>query len=314
MSNGAFLSRAGLIENLKNYLLAGRSAAVLGGPMIGKSTLARRLKDEIDAGASRAVLIDLRGLSAPDAFWPILLEGLLRQGIGPETKNRYRRPPASFPETMTQLHSLYEKAPAETLRRPLLLLLDHCEALLPFRETLFSQIIHLTRELTLPSIEATCWIGGADFEAWSAGPSTLFNPPLRRYPLSAIPIREARRIIRERLGAGANPEEADRIWSQTGGHPLLMMRAFGAKNEPPLEALQAALRRAVRPEEEAVLDRLDPEGGWTLLEALRDSEGRKFPKPLLDRLCMLGLTIRTLIDGVAAIRLTSPLFAQVAKK
>jgi hypothetical protein len=36
-------------------------------------------------------------------------------------------------------------------------------------------------------------------------------------------------------------------------------------------------------------------------------DGQHPPKELLDRLCMLGLIIRTLMDGVAAVRMTSPL-------
>ncbi|MBI3804326.1 MAG: ATP-binding protein [Nitrospirae bacterium] len=312
MSKEAFRSRTGLLENLKGQLLAGRWAAVVGGPMIGKTTLARRLKEMIDAGPNRAVLIDLNGLPAPDLFWPKLLEALLQQGIGPETKSRYHRPPNSFPELMTQLHHLYEKAPSEIHSRPIVLLLDNAEALLPFSETLIPQIINLAQELTLPPIQAISWIGGASFGDWVLANPAAFKPPLRLYPLSAIPIREAREIIREALGPTASSEAADRIWNDTGGHPLLLNHAFGEEGGPSVEALQAALRNALRPEEEAILDRLDPAGRWTILDDLRDREGQKIPKPQLDRLCMLGLTIRTLIDGIAAIRLTSPFFNQVS--
>ena len=100
-----FISRAGLIENLRNHLLAGRWAAMVGGPLIGKSTLTRNLADQLRAEGARPILVGLRDLASPEQLWASLMEAILHQGIGPGRKNPYRKNPAGLPELMTQLHA-----------------------------------------------------------------------------------------------------------------------------------------------------------------------------------------------------------------
>jgi hypothetical protein len=313
MSSSSFPSRLGLIENLRNHLIDGQWAALFGGPMIGKSTLARRLAKELDEAGRKTVFLPIPLLISDSAFWPHLLETLLQQGIGPTARNPFKRPPAALPDLMSQLHHLYERAPSEIAAHPVILILDDCDHLLR-HEILIPQIVHLALESTLPSIQAICWVGGPAFADWVAAHSGAFKLQLRLYPLSVIPIREARRIIREQIGSERPVEEIDRIWNETGGHPLLLEQTFTPKGDRSAETLRGQLRQILRPEDEAILDQLDPGGRWTILDALKDQTGEKIPKPALDRLCMLGLTVRTLIDGVAAIRLTSPLFAQVTEK
>ncbi|MCG3115790.1 MAG: ATP-binding protein [Candidatus Manganitrophus sp. SA1] len=313
MSSSSFPSRLGLVENLRNHLLAGQWAAMFGGPLIGKTTLARRLAGELDDAGAKAVSLQLPLLISDSAFWPLLLEALLHQGIGPAARNPFKKPPASLPDLMSQLHHLYERAPSEIAARPVILILDDSEHLLR-HEALIPQIVNLALESTLPSIWAICWVGGPAFADWVAAHPGTFKRALRLYPLSVIPIREARKIIREHLGPEKPVEEIDRIWNETGGHPLLMERAFNRQETPSTKSLRDQIRQTLRPEDEAILDQLDPVGRWTILDALKDKKGEKIPKPALDRLCMLGLTVRTLIDGVAAVRITSPLFAQVTKK
>jgi hypothetical protein len=313
MLSFSFPSRLGLVENLRNHLLAGQWAAMFGGPLIGKSTLARRLAKELDEAGRKAVFLQIPLLISDSAFWPQLLEALLQEGIGPAARNPFKKPPAALPDLMLQLHHLYERAPSEIASRPVILILDDCDYLLR-HETLIPQIINLALESPLPSIQAICWVGGPTFSDWVAAHSGAFKVKLRLYPLSVIPIREARRIIREQLGPEKPVEEIDRIWNETGGHPLLLEQTFTPKGTRSAETLRGQLRQILRPEDEAILDQLDPGGRWTILDVLKDQKGEKIPKPALDRLCMLGLTVRTLIDGVAAIRLTSPLFAQVTEK
>lgn len=311
--SSSFPSRIGLVENLRNHLLAGQSAAMFGGPMIGKSTLARRLAEELNGAGRTAIFLHIPLLLADSALWPILRDAFLQQGIGPTARNPFKKAPTSLPELMSQLHHLYERAPAEIAARPVILILDDCDHLLR-HSALISQIVEFGFESTVPSLQATCWVGGAVFADWIAAHPTAFKLPLRLYPLSVIPIREARRIIREQLGPEKSAEEIDRIWNETGGHPLLMEQAFHPDGSPSAKTLRSQLRQTLRPEDKAILDQLDPGGKWTLLDALKGPTAEKIPKPALDRLCMLGLTVRTLIDGVAAIRLTSPLFAEVAER
>ncbi len=313
MAASSFPSRSGLVENLRNHLLAGQWSAMFGGPMIGKSTLARRLAGELNGAGGKGIFLRLPPLLSESAFWPLLLEAVLQQGIGPAARNRFKKPPASLPDFMSQLHHLYEPAPPEIAARPVILILDDCDHLL-CHETLIPQIVDLALESTLPSIQAVCWVGGPVFADWVAAHPKVFKLPLRLYPLSVIPIREARQIIREQLGPAEPVAEIDRIWNETGGHPLLLEEVFHPEEAGTTQILRGQLQQMLRSEDQAILDQLDPRGGWTILDSLKNKKGEKIPKPALDRLCMIGLTVRTLIDGIAAIRLTAPLFAQMTER
>lgn len=302
-----FISRAGLIKNLRNHLLAGRSAAMVGGPMIGKSTLAQNLADQIKQKGAVPVLLRLKEVASAAQLWSALMEAILHQGIGPEQKNPYRKNPATLPEIMTQLHHVYEKAPSEVAARPLILLLDDADHLLSFSDHLLSQIVNLGLESVSPSVHSICWIGGPAWEAWLKHHADELKSPIRLYPLSVIPIREAKQIIRDHLGSEHAADKAERIWSETGGHPYLLERAFDRDGRDPVGALSERLLGQLQPQERALLGRLDPSGHWTILNELKLEDGRQPPKELLDRLCMLGLIVRTLMEGTAAVRVTSPL-------
>ena len=308
-----FISRSGLIENLRNHLLSGASAAMIGGPMIGKSTLAQNLADQIKERGFFPILIGLNGMNTPAEFWARLMEAILHQTIGIGQKNPYRKNPDSLPELMKQLHHIYEKLPQEIAARPLILLLDDCDRLLSLPEPPVPQIVNLAMESVSPSIHAICWIGGAAWEAWlKAHPDAMKNP-IRLYPLSVVPIREARGLIQAWLGETGTDDAVRHLWNETGGHPVLMEKLFDDAGDETLTLLSERLAREIGPAEEAVLSRLDPDGKWTELQALEGEGGQRPSKALLDRLCMLGLTIRTLKDGTAAIRWVSPLLGRAGK-
>lgn len=308
-----FISRSGLIENLRNHLLSGASAAMIGGPMIGKSTLAQNLSGQIRERGASPILIGLNGMNTPAEFWARLMEAILLQTIGIGQKNPYRKNPDTLPELMKQLHHIYEKLPPEIAARPLILLLDDCDRLLSLPEPLPPQIVNLAMESVSPSIHAICWIGGAAWEAWlKAHPDAMKNP-IRLYPLSVVPIREARGIIQAWLGETGTDDAVRRLWNETGGHPVLMEKLFDDAGDETLALLSERLAREIGPAEEAVLSRLDTNGNWTELQTLEGEGGERPSKALLDRLCMLGLTIRTLKEGTAAIRWVSPLLGRAGK-
>ena len=96
-----------------------------------------------------------------------------------------------------------------------------------------------------------------------------FKTSVRLYPLSVIPIREARAIIEDQLGPDASRGEVDRIWNETGGHPFLLGEVLGKGSGGELAELGATLWREVRPEEEAILHQLDPSGRWTILDTIK---------------------------------------------
>lgn len=280
---------------------------MVGGPLIGKSTLTQNLADQLRADGARPILVGLRDLASPEQLWASLMEAILHQGIGPGQKNPYRKNPASFPELMTQLHHIYEKAPSGVASRPLIILLDDADRLLTLPGGGVHQIVNMALESVAPSIHAICWIGGAEWERWVREHAGDLKSPVRLYPLSVIPIREAKKIIKEQLGAGHPSGETERIWSETGGHPYLLEKAFAAEKANPVGDLSERLFSQLQSQEKAILGHLDPSGNWTILSDLKMEDGRHPPKELLDRLCMLGLVVRTLMEGTAAIRITSPL-------
>ncbi len=304
MLNPPFKSRRGLVQNLKKQLLSGRSAVMIGGPMIGKTTLAHDLSEEILDTKNRAILISLKEMKTTSDFWALLMEAILKQGISPETKNPFRKSPDSFMKLMSQLHHIYEKTSDEVNSRKLILLIDDCDRFLPDETALISQTLNMAMELLLPAIDAICWIGGLEWSDWVDGHSKDFLMPLRFYPLSVVPIREAREIISEKLG----PSAFSQVWRETGGHPFLMSQAFGETSLAGLKTLNEKLTQLVKAEEIQILDQLDSGGQWMILENLKERDGKNPQKKRLDRLCMMGVIVRTLNDGTAVVRKTAEVF------
>ncbi len=305
MLNHPFTSRRGLIQNLKKHLLLGRSAAMIGGPMIGKTTLAHDLSEEILDTKNRAILISLKEMKTTSDFWALLMEAILKQGISPKAKNPFRKSPDSFMKLMSQLHHIYEKISDEVNARKLILLIDDCDRFLPDQTALVSQIVNMAMELLSPEIDAICWIGGLEWGDWVDQHSADFLMPLRFYPLSVVPIREARRIITEELGLAA----VGGVWQETGGHPFLMSQAFGETSRVDIEILRKRLFHLLQVEEIEILERLDAEGQWLKLENLKGKNGEIPAKKLLDRLCMMGVVVRTLDEGIAVLRKIVPVLA-----
>lgn len=307
MLKAPFPSRVGLVENLGNHLSAGGWAAMVGGPMIGKSTLTQNLADRLRENGASPIRIGLNGIDSPSAFWAVLMEAILHQGLGPDQKNPYRKNPATLQDLLQQLHHIYEKVPSKVAARPMILLLDDCDPLPSLPGGLISQIVNLALESVSPSIHSICWIGGPAWEERLRSHPGELTRPVRLYPLSVIPIREAKKIIKDRLGPEATADEIDRVWNRTGGHPFLLENAFDGREERGVGALAERLLMGLKTDERAILERLDRSGDWTMIDALRTKEGLKPPKESLDRLCMTGLIVRTLMEGTAAVRITSPL-------
>lgn len=274
--------------------------------MIGKSTLAAQLAEGINDGQHQAVLLSLMDADTDAGFWSLTFEALIREGMGWDRKNPYRKNPASRPEFMSQIHHIAEKTSQQQKSKQVILLIDDCERLLPQGEKRIAQIANMAMELTSPSIHAICWIGGLRWEDWAQAHTEAFIVPLRFYPLSVVPIREARKIIQEQLGA----EQVKTIWNATGGHPYLMELAFAEGNGMKIDALLKRIDAELRPEEDALLAQIHPKGDWMVLDTLKDAQGHRPAKRLLDRLCMAGLIVRTLDQGTAVVRRTSPLLNQ----
>ncbi len=281
---------------------------MVGGPLIGKSTLARQLlqKFKDDPASLSPVFIPLEQMQSSADFWGILMKGILRDLLDPNGQNPYRKGPDSLAKLMTQLHYFSEKKPERFLRKKLVLLIDDCDRFLPDAAACIAQIENMRMELMAPSIEAICWIGGLSWLDWVDTHEKDFGGPLRRYPLSTVPIRETRSIIQTQLG----PEKVAPVWEETGGHPFLLEKYFGGIPNYTLDQWNQRIWSDLRPAEKAVLNRLDPKGKWHILDDLKMEDGTKPSKTLLDRLCMAGVIVRTLEQGIAVLRITSPLIRE----
>jgi len=298
MSDKPFLSRVGLLKNLSRHLLQGKWAAMIGGPMIGKTILAAQLTDLIRDAHTRAVLVLPGEIKQRFEWWPLLSRAIFSQGFSSGQNNPVLKSSNSLSELLSQLQHLDEERMAQ---RKLILLIDDCDRILDWSEELISELVALSR--VMPSLHAICWIGGPVWGDWVLENREVFKVPVRCYPLSVVPIREARAILLEHVG----PEEADRVWHETGSHPFLIEKYFRNEKRRQPHELCKRLWQELRPEEKTLLSQLDPDGGWMSLEDVSGADGHRPDKALIDRLCMLGLAVRTLDQGRAVIRITSPL-------
>ena len=243
---------------------------MIGGPMIGKTTLASNCADLFQDDLTQAVLLFPKKVESPSSL-------------------------------LSEINERSEKIGSAAASQKWILFIDDCDCLLKISQALISDIVALSQ--SLPSLHAICWIGSPALGDWVNEHSDIFQKPLRLYPLSVIPIREARAIILNQWG----PSEVSQVWHETGGHPFLIENRFSENNSASMDLFRERLWKEVRSEEALVLSQLDPEGGWMALEDLRDSKGVCPEKSLLDRLCLIGLIVRTLDEGAAVVRLTSPL-------
>lgn len=191
-------------------------------------------------------------------------------------------------------------------RKPIILLIDGCEALLPDPSGFVKQVHELTEEMN-QAVRGLVWVGGVAWGEWAMAHRQEFNHPIRYYPLGVLPPKEARPILTQGLSEGTPSSELERLLDLSGGHPYLL-RALLERQEIPLDGFFSELWKAASsPSEQVILSRLVSAGSWVHLEDLRDGRGGKPPKAILDRLATLGLIIRTLVEGAAAARIVSPL-------
>jgi hypothetical protein len=303
----AFVSRVGLLRSLSQHLLRGKWVAMIGGPMIGKTTLAGRLTDLINDAQNRVVIVSPLKVKQSSEWWSLVGKAFSSQGFLADTNNFNLGPTCSLSELISQLQNFNEKESHEPASRKLILLIDDCDRILHWSAGLIAQIVGMVG--ALPFIHAVCWIGGPGWGDWVVEHPDVFKVPVRLYPLSVVPLREARAILLEYVGS----EEAERVWYETGGHPFLIEKYLEDNNGMQTHNLSKRLWQELQPEEEKILSQLDPNGAWMILEDVKDTDGHRVQKALIDRLCMIGLTVRTLDQGRAVIRITSPLLTHTRK-
>jgi len=197
--------------------------------------------------------------------------------------------------------------------RPAVLLIDGCDALLPDPGEAVRWAGRQIRSLG-GAVRAVVWAGGVAWGGWAMAHPKEFGHPIRYYPLTALPPKEARPILLEGLPDGISHSEVERLLALSGGHPYLLKRLLDGP-EPDVDRFFAGLWKAADAvHERAVLGRLISAGRWVSLEELRDLPGGRPTKSTLDRLAMMGLIQRTLVDGAAAVRIISPWLAEWVRR
>lgn len=209
--------------------------------------------------------------------------------------------------------SLNFKAARKHSADPIILLIDGCEMLLPDP----GEAVRRAREHIQKmdeAVRAVVWAGGVGWGEWAIAHKKEFGQPIRYYPLVALPPKEARPILLENRPGGTPASEVERLLNLSGGHPYLL-KQFLENPAADCDGFFAELWKAADSiHEQAVLQRLVSAGTWISLEDLRDAAGHRPAKATLDRLAMLGLIQRTLVDGAAAARIVSPLFVDWARR
>ena len=196
---------------------------------------------------------------------------------------------------------------------PVILLLDGCETLLPDPTPFLDSLLSASRPWG-KRLRSIVWCGGVSWGEWATAHRSSFGSHYRYYPLGVLPPREARAFLRHAMAEAATASEIERRLDIAGGHPYLlsgMLRPGNGECDAFFSELWSA---AASPDERAVLSQLIGNGSWVLLGDLKNESGGKPPKKLLDRLAILGLITRTLVDGSAAAKAVSPLLGAWAAR
>ncbi|HEY4485347.1 MAG TPA: hypothetical protein VI702_03360 [Nitrospiria bacterium] len=196
---------------------------------------------------------------------------------------------------------------------PFILLLDGCEGLLPNPIPFLRTIQERSRKWG-KRLRGAVWCGGVSWGEWAMAHRSSFDRPLRYYPLVVLPPKEARPFLRQHLPKETTSSEIEGFLEAAGGHPYLLSNLLRPL-EGDTDAFFSGLWDAAgSPDERAVLTQLIENGSWILLADLKTVSGGKIPKRVLDRLAILGLITRTLVDGSAAAKAVSPLLGEWAAR
>jgi len=201
--------------------------------------------------------------------------------------------------------------PAQCLsavEHPAILLIDGCERLLPDPAPFLQQISQAALRAG-SQLGGSVWAGDTRWGEWAMAHRSVFTCPIRYYPLIVLSPKEARLFLKRHWSADVPSSELEWVVELSGGHPYLLSRMV-EQRERDFHAFFAELwNTADGPAERGIITQLIQAKAWVLLQDLHDEAGGAAPKPVLDRLAVIGLINRTLVDGAAAAALVSPLLA-----
>ena len=265
---------------------------------LGREKLVRNLLDHLGKGVSAVVA------GGPGMGKTTLLQQTARSIVDGVT-------PVSINLLKNQPHDLAKRIPNG--RDPVILLLDSCEVLLPDPSPFVNETLHLCSQ-SGRNVPAIVWAGGVPWGEWAVANRSEFSDPIRYYPLIALPPKEARPFLRYHLPKEISSSELERLLDLAGGHPYLLSQVLEPADVKCDFFFAELWNAAGSPTEHAVLIQLIEAGSWVPLEDLRNENGDKPPKSILDRLAILGLINRTLVDGGAAAKVISPLLGHWVRR
>lgn len=221
----------GRVEEQDRLLFAIRSgrqgiAAVMGGRGMGKTSLALRLQRELSAHDPdvRPVLIR-RPQARPEDF---VVQLGIQIGV-------------SLDATMV-VESLVESVEELPVRR-LVAFIDEVEALVTTRDgRALLDNLRIAYEALGGKLGIVVF-GGASLRQLLESETSAFLRTAEWIPLRGLTQEETGQLMREPLGLTFSEDVIETVWSQTGGHPLLLQRVLET-------AVAFAQSRASRPERE----------------------------------------------------------------
>ena len=263
---------------------------------LGRKAVVRNLLDPLTAGTSAVVMGGPK--MGKTTFLHQTAESL-----------SHRVQPILIDLKIDQPSDLSHKIP--DTKDPVILLLDGCETLLPDPSPFLNQIIQSPRKLGA-KICGTVWAGGVDWGEWAMAYMGEFISPIRFYPLILLPPKEARPFLENHLPKKIPSSKLQQLLDLAGGHPFLLS-GMVKKAKEDYDSFFMELWNAVeKPSERRILIQLIEAGSWVFLQDLKNETGDQVDKGVLDRLAILGLIDRTLIDGAAATKVVSPLLGDWA--
>ncbi|HTP42848.1 MAG TPA: hypothetical protein VML36_10545 [Nitrospiria bacterium] len=273
------LGREAMVKNLLSHLGPGGSAVAAGGPRMGKTTFLHQIA-AAGADAFRVIQVDFATGPRPD--------------------------PAHI-----KLNEL--SGGASAMHCPVLLLIDGCERLLPDPAPFINGISQAVRHSEM-SLAGGVWAGDARWGEWAMANQPAFTDPVRYYPLIVLPPKEARLFLKCHWSDDVPLSELEWVAELSGGHPYLLARMVeGPKRD--FDTFFAELWSAAdSPAERDVIAQLVQAKTWVELQDLKDDAGGRVPKSVLDRLAVVGLINRTLIDGAAVAAAVSPLLGDWVRR
>jgi hypothetical protein len=278
------LGREAMVNNLLRHLGSGGSAVVTGGPRMGKTTFLHQIAAAA-ADAFRLVQVDLATGPRPD--------------------------PAQI-----NLHGSNGGVPA--MHFPVLLLIDGCERLLPDPAPFIDGISQAARQSGASSagvpLAGIVWAGDARWGEWAMANRPAFSNPVRYYPLIALPPKEARLFLKRHWSDDVPLSELEWVAELSGGHPFLLARMVEGPKRDFDDFFAELWSAADSPAERDVIAQLVQAKAWVGLQDLKDHTGEHVSKTVLDRLAVVGLINRTLIDGAAVATAVSPLFGDWVRR